>query len=556
MPHANLLDSSAIQALILCGPGVSLTTFTSNPEEFPKALVPIANRPMVWYPLQWCYKAGISHVTLILPKSSRNAISQALSTNPYLTSLPSLRPTILTPEDLSPNSGTCEILRMQEVQACIKGDFMVLPCDLVCDIAADSLYEAWVTNEAGLTSGTYSSNRTTDTGPRRAGLGVWYNTKNEEIIKSEEKDLIATTALPNRLAEKRPNSVLASVGNLVYSAPMTTVKDIIDEKGSFPIRHGLLKRHGHVKIRTTYRDAHLYILPRWILEIVNGNEKMVSIAEDVIGWWAKSGWQPRLSSKLGFDLSSTAANEEDNENPNALPKRINLRDLTSSLSLKSVDSGKKATVNLASRVTPGTRAESLTRKHQSRGDVPPILAYIQPKHSDRKAEDPASGIIRRVDNTALLLSTSLQLAKLHGLDDLKNAQPSPFVHAAKIAYPAGIKSPSTVTSVDCLLADDVIVEERAVIKGSVLGVGCRIGRGARINRCLLMDGVVVGDQCQLSGCILGRRSRIGSGSILKDCEVQELYTVPPKTNAKNEVYMSSEGLDDYSGEDMAAVANG
>ena len=60
MPHAINMPSTGIQAIILCGPGVSLNTFTSKPEEFPKALVPIANRPMVWYPLEWCYRMGVT----------------------------------------------------------------------------------------------------------------------------------------------------------------------------------------------------------------------------------------------------------------------------------------------------------------------------------------------------------------------------------------------------------------------------------------------------------------------------------------------------------------
>jgi translation initiation factor eIF-2B subunit gamma len=54
------MPSPGFQAIILCGPGVSLNTFTSLAEESPKALIPIANRPMVWYPLDWCYRMGIS----------------------------------------------------------------------------------------------------------------------------------------------------------------------------------------------------------------------------------------------------------------------------------------------------------------------------------------------------------------------------------------------------------------------------------------------------------------------------------------------------------------
>ena len=60
MPHAVTMPSAGFQALILCGPGVSFNTFTADPEEFPKALIPIANRPMIWYPLDWCYRMGIT----------------------------------------------------------------------------------------------------------------------------------------------------------------------------------------------------------------------------------------------------------------------------------------------------------------------------------------------------------------------------------------------------------------------------------------------------------------------------------------------------------------
>ena len=59
MPHATM-PPPGFQALILCGPGASISTFTSNPKDIPKALIPIANRPMVWYPLEWCYRMGVT----------------------------------------------------------------------------------------------------------------------------------------------------------------------------------------------------------------------------------------------------------------------------------------------------------------------------------------------------------------------------------------------------------------------------------------------------------------------------------------------------------------
>lgn len=68
MPHATL-PPPGFQALILCGPGASLGTFTSSPKDIPKALLPIANRPMVWYPLEWCYRMGVTGKSI----SSTNA---------------------------------------------------------------------------------------------------------------------------------------------------------------------------------------------------------------------------------------------------------------------------------------------------------------------------------------------------------------------------------------------------------------------------------------------------------------------------------------------------
>jgi hypothetical protein len=66
MPHATA-PTTDFQALILCGPGESLNPFNSNPDELPKALIPIANRPMVWYPLEWCHRAGITSTVSLHP---------------------------------------------------------------------------------------------------------------------------------------------------------------------------------------------------------------------------------------------------------------------------------------------------------------------------------------------------------------------------------------------------------------------------------------------------------------------------------------------------------
>lgn len=68
MPHATM-PATGFQAFILCGPGENLQPFSSK--DFPKALIPIANRPMVWYPLEWCYRMGITSKDTTKERRSR-----------------------------------------------------------------------------------------------------------------------------------------------------------------------------------------------------------------------------------------------------------------------------------------------------------------------------------------------------------------------------------------------------------------------------------------------------------------------------------------------------
>ena len=78
-----------------------------------------------------------------------------------------------------------------------------------------------------------------------------------------------------------------------------------------------------------------------------------------------------------------------------------------------------------------------------------------------------------------------------------------------------------------------------------------IEAGARITGSLLMDGVVVGEKSVVQGCILGRRCLLGGGCNLRECEVQEGYVVAEGTEAKGERFVVFEGLEEgEDGEEM------
>ncbi|KAF2183665.1 hypothetical protein K469DRAFT_667878 [Zopfia rhizophila CBS 207.26] len=563
MPHATL-PSPGFQALILCGPGASFSTFTSTPQDIPKALLPIANRPMVWYPLEWCYRMGVTDITIITPPESLEAIEAAMSQNPHLTSLPAPKPDTLAPKGLTHETGTGGLFRLPEVQSAVKGDFIVLPCDIICELDGTSLAEAWMIEEAGLGA---AGGGLRETGKipmgvggekigRRGGLGVWYQTKGEGSVKGEETDFIATTPLPLPIVHPPSDSLRRNISNLVYTVPTDTLKDITEENKFFPVRHSLIRKHGRIKILTTHRDAHIYFFPYWVIDMIRKNERFESVSEEVLGWWAKAGWQDGLGDKLGLRTIFQGAESSDGDSVGSqVPdEEIDVSMLTSTWS-GSQDIGGAKSTTLASRVQNSNIPEaamSLTSKPKL--TIPPILAYVQPS-------GPSYPLIRRVDTAHLLLTVSLRLAKLPSIEEVGKDAASPFAHQAKIAHKETIPKKCRVEAENSLLAENVIVGEKCNIKESVIGSNCKINEGARLLRCLLMDGVEVGPNVQLTDCILGRRCRIEGGpskgedkTVLKDCEVQDGQVVEWGTDAKNEKFMRFE-LPSDDGEDNRGYAD-
>lgn len=508
-------------------------------------------------------------ITLITPPASKAPLEAALSQNPHLTSLPSPSASVLAPADLTLTTGTAELLRLPEVQSSIKSDFLLLPCDLICDIPGESLLEAWMVSQSALGGSTVRDGRHThgprsvgmggEQGGRRGGLGVYYQTQGrEESVKGEVTDFLATTPLEQDEAPAvshpldGPASIRFGLSKLVLSMPMDTLKEKMEEDKGLLIRHSLVKKHTQVKMLSSYRDAHIYVFPHWVKDLARLNERFESVSEDLVGWWAKSGWQAGLGDKLRLREILEPVKHEDGENISydgpALEEEIDLKAMSTTKAGAGASRDTTAPGSVP-ELAPSRTNSSLeaAAKESSAKDliVPPMLAYV---HSSM----PSAPLLRRIDNSAILLSITLRLAKLESVEEAGRTASSPFAHNQKVAYPAGIAQRCTVTKADCLLAENVTVEEKCVIKESVIGANCHISSGARLTRCLIMDGAVVGERCQLTGCIVGRRSKIGRESVLKDCEVQDGNVVEEETDAKNEKFMIFEGLDedDEDGEGM------
>ena len=365
-----------------------------------------------------------------------------------------------------------------------------------------------------------------ESGGRRGGLGVWFETKEEDFTKGTETDFFITSSLPAPEVPSPEGSLRPHISKLLYATTTDTLRDIMEEKKGFPVRHGLIRKHGRIRMLTTHRDAHIYLFPHWIMEMIKQNEKFDTISEDVVGWWAKAGWQDGLAEKLHLrhildpKLShGNIDNETTGQTNGRFEDKINL-------------------ASLSSTHTSTLYPQSPKSKPETPFTVPPIHSYIHPTTSTASKH---AHLIRRVDTPHLLLHTSLHIATL---EPLSNALSHPHKTSpeATIAPHTNIHVPTT------LIAPNTVVATHAVIKTSVIGANCDIGEGARLTGCLLMDGAVVERKSVLQGCILGRRCVIGAQSELRECEVQEGFRVQEGTEGKGEKFMIFEGLENDGGE--------
>jgi len=564
------MPQTGFQALILCGPGIGLSTFTSVPAEFPKALVEIANRPMVWYVLDWCYRMGVTDITLITPPTSKAPIAAALAQNPYLTSLPSPSPDLLAPKDLEFTTPTAELIRLPEVQAVIQSDFLLLPCDLICGISGDVFLETYLTRLGGpggigsvSGSGVDPSRRDHfalggENRGRCGGLSVWYNTiDREESVKGEECDFMCTTKLDSEhdipLSKSSAVQKLGILRKLVWAMPMSELWDQTEEDKSWKIRHSLLRKHGAIKCMTKYRDSHIYVFPYWVKEFAKLNEDFESVSEDLVGTWAKAEWRkPSYRAQHGarkiFGQSASSRGVIPiHERP--IEEEIDLLSLSSTQvstppPVQSVVQHR--TARLASRVQADPEDSILSPDNQSDAadddgpvpTIPPILSYILPSAPD-------AALVRRVDTTPLVLSVSLALAKLPSIEESLAAKQttSPFAHQAKI-HPTTIVAPRvTVSRSDTLIDSNSTIATQCVIKSSVIGASVSIGTGTRITGCVIMDGVTIGEKCVLTNTVVGKKAKIGNKSTLQNCEVQDGNVVAAGMEGKGEKYLIG-GLED------------
>ncbi|KAJ1917192.1 Translation initiation factor eIF-2B subunit gamma [Tieghemiomyces parasiticus] len=275
------------QAVILAGNKGSLYPLTAD-DNLPKALLPIANRPMIAYTLQWLELAGVRDVIVAVCPSSETQLTHYLRTVYE-------GPASIEIATVDEHLGTAEVLR--HLANRIFHDFIVLTCDGVFALPTSTpqvLLDAHRSANPTLTALFYEP-------PKSEGGGG--STKDSEWPLYVGHDPVAS--------------------RLLYLKAGDRVKEHLH------LRTDLLRRFPRLRLTTHLQDGHIYICKRWVLDwmvaaaatesqsatgspaLARGKSgksaSLVSFSRDVLPLLIKAQYRPHVCEAAGLDRAYEAA---------------------------------------------------------------------------------------------------------------------------------------------------------------------------------------------------------------------------------------------------------
>ncbi|XP_033115124.1 translation initiation factor eIF-2B subunit gamma-like [Anneissia japonica] len=234
-----------LQAVILAaGRGSRMTDLTAS---LPKALLPVANKPMIWYPISMLEKAGFDEVIILTLDSTKGAIYRALKSTQIQIKMDFV--TVSSEEDL----GTADSLRILNEQRKIKTDILVVSCDLITDIALHKLVDVHRTYDSTMTALMMAL-------PEQSSESLTIpGTKSKK--KLESRDLVGLDEKGQRL---------------VFMAAEEDIEEFLT------VRKSILEKHPFIKVGTSLLDAHMYIFKKWVIDYLSEHKNISSVKGELI----------------------------------------------------------------------------------------------------------------------------------------------------------------------------------------------------------------------------------------------------------------------------------
>lgn len=257
--------SQEFTAIVLAGLGGNLTPYT-NPENLPKALLPLANKALISYPLAWLEKAGISTIFILCLDTQETAISNWIRNNWKGFSRPMLVAASSEEEIVGSADAVRTLLKDNKYKDKVRSDVVIISCDTICEVPPHELLDFHRLSQSSFTS-------------------TFHHNHGAEIITLLRKGSKSFTAYEE------------SSNTLLYTSSEADLED------ELPLRTSMLWKYPHVILTTAVTDFHLYVCKRWVLDIIVAQEAIARINTDLLPLLCKAQFQSVLREKYSIDDS-------------------------------------------------------------------------------------------------------------------------------------------------------------------------------------------------------------------------------------------------------------
>uniref|UniRef100_A0A4W3ITC3 Translation initiation factor eIF2B subunit gamma n=1 Tax=Callorhinchus milii TaxID=7868 RepID=A0A4W3ITC3_CALMI len=451
--------------LMAAGGGSRMMDLTSS---IPKPLLPVGNKPLIWYPLNLMERLGFEEVIVVTTKEVQKLI-QSIDTKMKLD-------IVCISEDT--DMGTADSLRY--IHEKIKTDVLVVSCDLITDAALHEVIDLFRAHDATMAMLMQRAHEFTEPVPGQKGKSK----------PAEQRDFIGVDDTGKRLLF------------------MANEADLDDE---LVIRKSILQKHPRMHIKTALVDAHLYCLKKWVLDFLVENKSFTSIRGELIPYLVRKQFSAPSSSQHKDD---TDEDHKKNLKPIDIfsyAKEDNLLNLAREKSFWNDHHGDMIDPYHGSKLRCYVhimkegicyRVNTLASYIEANRQIPKLLssliqedslihpmAQIYTDKSINKHFSPQVGSDSMIGNsTRVAEKTSIKRSIIGNSSTLKEK----------------------VKITNSIIMHNVTIEEGCVLQGSVVCNGATIGKGADLRDCLVGSGqciehflyikiqieIVVGTFCQ------------------------------------------------------------
>ncbi|KAF5385870.1 hypothetical protein D9615_002456 [Tricholomella constricta] len=269
------------------------------------------------------------------------------------------------------------------------------------------------------------------------------------------------------------------------------------------LRMALLSRYPRTKLSTSFQDSHVYVCRRSVLDALHEKRHFDSFREEFLPWLLKVQYQRTRRTKYARYLNPIT---------NTTSQRLALKHSTMS---------KETSASNDSFGTLLSKDPSIS--------VPPSPTDGDDDHGTSNSfrvgviiHRASAGFAVRVNTIPNFLEINRRL-----LSQVTYSLPTEPKDRSLIDQKAQISS-------DTIIGGSTQVSERTMIKKSIIGRHCVIGKMAKIVGCVLLDHCVIEDGAKLEGCILGKNTKVGAKAELSRCVTQAGYEVSAGETVKGE----------------------